>query len=172
MSVTINGTSGVTFNDASSQNNYHDIFEYKDGKLFWKQTKRLDLLNKEAGHEDDNRYISVKINNRMKKAHRIIFQMFHGYEPKLVDHINGNRKDNRIENLREATHSQNSFNVSHKNKDGTIKNVTWHKRNKKWNVRVMKNRTTVFSYLCKDFELAELVAMEARNKYHGAFARS
>jgi hypothetical protein len=172
MPVSLNGTSGLTFNDASTHTAYNDIFDYRDGKLFWKKTKRVDLVGKEAGHEDDNRYMSVKINNKMKKVHRVIFEMFHGYEPKLVDHINGNRKDNRIENLREVTHSQNSLNVSPINKDGTVKNVTWHKAVKKWNVRIMKNYKTVYSQYFEDLELAELVAQEARLKFHGNYARA
>jgi hypothetical protein len=172
MSVTINGTSGLVFNDASTQAAYKDIFDYRYGKLFWKQTKRVDLVGKEAGYEDDNRYMSVKINNKMKKVHRVIFEMFHGYEPKLVDHINGNRKDNRIENLREVTHSQNSLNVSPINKDGSVKNVSWHKAAKKWVVRIMKNHKTVYSQYFNDLELAELVAQEARLKFHGEYARA
>lgn len=44
-------------------------------------------------------------------AHRVCFAHYHGYWPDfVVDHINGDTTDNRIENLREATHQQNAVN--------------------------------------------------------------
>jgi len=66
----------------------------------------------------------------------LIFLYHHGYLPKFVDHIDGNKKNNRIENLREATKSQNAMNqkVSTRNTSG-IKGVMWHKRDKKWFVQ-------------------------------------
>ena len=88
-----------------------------------------------------------------------------------LDHINGNKSDHRIENLRAATHSTNNFNkvVQSNNKLG-MKNISWHHQNNKWWVQLVQNKKKVFSFFTEDLELAELVAIEARNKYHGEFA--
>jgi hypothetical protein len=171
MTVSINGTSGLIFNDASTQNNYHDIFEYKDGKLFWKQTKRVDLIGKEISGVNGDGYIRIKVNGKTKKTHQVIYQMFYGYIPSVIDHINGIKTDNRIENLREVTRSQNSMNHSIK-RHGKQRNVSWHIRVQKWNVRVMKNYKTVYSAYFEDKELADLVAFEARKKFFKQYARS
>jgi len=58
----------------------------------------------------DRVYISVTIGGRQYQAHRLAWYLYYGREPREgyeVDHINGDKGDNRIENLRELTHSQN-----------------------------------------------------------------
>ena len=63
--------------------------------------------------------------------------MNHGELPEFIDHIDGNSLNNRIENLREATNSQNCMNgkLRKTNKSGH-KNVYWHKSAKKWSVEI------------------------------------
>jgi hypothetical protein len=52
-----------------------------------------------------------------------------------------------------------------------VKGVNWNKSNKQWRVRVQVNKKRIHIGDFKDLELAELVAIEARNKYHGNFAK-
>lgn len=98
--------------------------------------------------------------------------MFHGYLPKSVDHIDGDRTNNRIENLRSVTHAQNSLNrkTPTNNKSG-FKNVYWDKMFKKWVVNLNVNKKKIIIGKFDDLELAGLVAEEARDKYHGEYAR-
>ena len=98
--------------------------------------------------------------------------MFHGYMPKEIDHIDNNPSNNRIENLREATRSEQLCNTKLR-KDSTsgIKGVTWDKSRNKWIVSINKDKKTMFRGRFNDLELAQLVAVEARNKYHGDFAK-
>jgi len=57
-----------------------------------------------------------------------------------VDHSNGDGLDNRKENLRKATTSQNHANISKRSSgSSSFKGVDWHKRTRKWRARVMKN---------------------------------
>jgi len=101
------------------------IFEYKDGKLFWKErpvnhfksergwkifNKRY--ANKEAGYNHKvNNYVEVRIDGLLHKAHRVIYKMFHTFDESLqIDHVNRDPSDNRIENLRVVTNQQNSLN--------------------------------------------------------------
>jgi hypothetical protein len=78
---------------------------------------------------------------------------------------------NKISNLREATYQENSENYKtpKTNKSG-VKNVSWYKSLNKWvvSISIRKTKKTVGYY--DDLELAELVAIEARNKYRGEFA--
>jgi len=149
------------------------LFEYKDGNLYWKVSNSpIVKVNSLAGTINGQGRKQIGINYKIYAIHRIIFMMFHGYMPKEIDHIDGNPLNNAIENLREATRSEQLCNTKLR-KDCTsgIKGVMWHKLMNKWLVRVYKNNKLVYKNYFDDVELAELVAVEARNKYHGVFAR-
>lgn len=90
----------------------HKLFEYCDGKLI----RRIYMCGRatsgsEAGNLTAKGYLEVKIKDRTYKVHRIIWAMRHGTWPSgQIDHVNGNKSDNRIENLREVTQNQNMWN--------------------------------------------------------------
>jgi hypothetical protein len=149
------------------------LFEYKDGCLYWKSMpyKRNDLIGTEAGTLDCDRR-QVTINKKHYKTHRLIFLMFYGYMPKEVDHIDGNPLNNNIENLRPATRSEQLCNTGlRKNSKSGVKGVSWDSSRNKWTVVVTKNKQTMFRDRFDDLEFAQLVAIEARDKYHGSFTR-
>jgi hypothetical protein len=151
-----------------------DTFEYREGKLYWKYVKSIRIkAGDEAGREDGQGYRTVRFNYKMYRTHHLIYLMFHGVLPTLIDHINNDRLDNRIENLRIATDSQNNCNkgIQANNTSGS-KNVKWHERIKKYEVSVQINKQRKYIGVFEDLEFAELVAIEARNKYHGEFANN
>jgi hypothetical protein len=150
----------------------HSLFEYKDGSLYWKVRKAPHVKIGARVGSPILGYESVYVDGRNWRIHRLVFLMQHGYMPKMIDHINGDRKDNRIENLREANHQTNAYNQNMKcnNKSG-IKGVSWNKDRQKWVVRVNHNKKTYQRYV-QDLELAELVAIEMRSKLHGEFANN
>lgn len=139
------------------------FFNYKEGRLFWKSS------GKEAGSLNDDGYIRVQVKNTRYAAHRLVFFMHHGYFPRVLDHINGIKSDNRIENLRSADHCKNGMNqgLNVANTSG-YKNV--FRQNNKWCVRLKINSKNTWFGSYDDIELAELVAIEARNKHHKEFA--
>lgn len=149
-----------------------EIFEYKDGNLYWKlPNKRTLIQGKKAGSIRKDGYVCIGVNKKIYKAHRLIFMMFNGYMPLEVDHINGDKNDNRIENLREVNHSQNSMNRKLRiDNTSESKGVNWSKTNKSWVVRVAINGIRKFIGYFKDFELADLVSKEARELHHGKYA--
>lgn len=153
----------------------NDLFEYRDGELYWKRkpSKYGNIkVGDKAGSTHSIGYRIVQLNGRKYKAHRIIFFMHHGYVPEEIDHIDGDPSNNKVENLRAATHTQNMFNKkTYVNSISGVKGVSWHKAAKKWYVQIRSNQKHLFQGLFNDLELAELVAIEARNKYHGQFAR-
>jgi len=96
--------------------------------------------------------------------------MHHGYLPKQIDHIDGNPANNKIANLREASQSQNMWNRNaNTNSMSKIKGIKIH-QNGKYQVRLQVNKKSMYFGLYVDLELAELVAIEARNKFHGEYA--
>ena len=149
----------------------HELFEYKDGDLYWKKKigsraiigYKLGTLDKE--------YIRARIQRKNYRIHRLIFLYHYGYLPEFIDHFDGNKLNNKIENLREATRSENGWNKSIQinNKSG-IKNVNWHKRDKKWMVQISVNGEKKHFGAYYDIEVAKFIAETMRNKYHGNFA--
>lgn len=149
----------------------HELFEYRDGELFWKSTGKGRRLGLKAGNQRADGRTDIYLFNRLVRSHRIIYMMFHGEMPEIIDHIDGNPTNNKIENLRKSTHSQNMHNtkLAKTNKSGA-KNVHWYKKYNSWQVQIRVNSVRKNIGYFKDFELAELVATEARNKFHGEFA--
>ena len=156
-----------------TQDKVKELFEYRDGALFWKVSHNNFIkVGKQAGTSvNDAGYNIVGIGGKTPRLHRIIFLYHHGYLPNKVDHIDGNRTNNTIENLRPATNEENSRNarLSKRNKSG-VKGVCWANHVNKWMVQVRQGNTKKYLGLYDDIELAELVAIEARNKFHKEFA--
>jgi len=150
-------------------------FDYKNDHLYWKNVVHLNqskLIGQKAGSIHSTGYRHITFMNKQHKAHRLIWLYVYGYLPKEIDHIDGNRQNNKLENLREVTRSQNQYNkIMQKNTASGIKGVNWHKKSKSWVVRLnVNNQPKHFGYF-KDLELAELVAIEARDKFHKGYAR-
>jgi len=86
--------------------NLHELFTYDDGLLYKKNTNFIySSINKDG-------YNRVVIDKKEYRAHRIIWEMFNGPVPEgmIIDHIDGDKLNNRIENLRVCTHVLNSNN--------------------------------------------------------------
>jgi hypothetical protein len=148
-----------------------DLFEYKDGELYWKVKRKGILKSKKAGYLSNN-YILVMVDGKNYPLHRLVFLMINGFLPNLIDHIDGNPLNNTIENLREATKSENNCNAKARCTNGTnIKNVVFVKEKRKYKVQITKDSKYIFIGYFNDIELAELAAIEARQKYHKQFAR-
>jgi hypothetical protein len=151
-----------------------DLFSYFDGVLFWKRPSSNRIkIGSLAGSKEGCGYIQVRIAGKRYKAHRLIFKMHNDFYPKEIDHINGIRDDNRIENLRQATRIQNARNVkTATNNSSGVKNVTWHKRLKKWSVSISVNNKSKHVCYTNDLDVAKLEAIKARKQYFGDFAKT
>lgn len=149
----------------------HELFEYRDGFLFWKIARPHVKIGQKAGTQGDRGYWKITIANRMYRAHRIIFLYHHGYLPTEIDHIDGDRQNNRIENLRPATRSQNLSNkgLSNNNTSGA-KNVSWCKEREKWEVQMYVNKKKTYVGRFDDLEVAKAAATAFRNQNLGEFA--
>jgi hypothetical protein len=88
------------------------LFEYlpMTGELIWKvNLNRCDRIGKMAGYTNNEGYRRIQIYGKDYKAHRIVYLLHHGVWPSdHIDHINSNRSDNRIENLRVVNNKLNT----------------------------------------------------------------
>ena len=125
-------------------------------------------------------YSSWKVNvafngsSHSLKCSRVIFLLEFGRlsENKIIDHIDGNPLNNKVENLRESTRNQNNQN-SRRPKTNTSghKGVYWDKKSGKWRVLIFANGKFHHFGFYEDKEEAIRVAIEARKKLHGEFGR-
>jgi hypothetical protein len=147
-------------------------FEYKDGNLIWLKPTSFRKKIKSVAGTSNKKCVVIGLFGKNYMAHRLIYIYHYGFTPKIIDHIDGNPFNNKIENLREVNNTQNSQNskLSKSNKLG-YKNVSYKKDINKYRVRLVINgKETNFGNFA-DLELADLVAQEARDKYFGKFAR-
>ncbi|WP_299996878.1 HNH endonuclease [uncultured Cedecea sp.] len=147
-------------------------YHSETGLFTWNVSRGKARKGKVAGYEMANGYIGIFCNKKLFKAHRLAWFFSYGEMPaNVIDHINRNKKDNRIENLRLATTAENLQNrgIQKRNKSG-IKGVSKRIGRNSWDVSIGVNGKSVFLGSFKDIELADLVAREAREKYHGMFA--
>lgn len=161
------------FNHETGEEALQHFLEYRDGKLFWKNKLSLKtVVGREAGWFNKTiGYRQVQVNNKTYFSHRVIFFLCHGYFPKLIDHINRDRNDNRIENLREASNYINACNsaIPSHNTSGH-KGVSFNSSRNLWESYVIKNRVKKNLGCFATLEEAVKVTQNARKEYHGQYA--
>ena len=140
-------------------------FHYVNGILFWKVTGRC------AGYLSKSGYTQVGWNGRLEYAHRIIFMMFYGYLPDQVDHADGDKTNNRIENLRASNNSSNQWNrrMDRRNSSG-FKGVHWHKQRQKWHAEIRVNNKKYSLGLHDTPEQAAAAYDDASRRMHGEYS--
>lgn len=152
--------------------NWNDIFEYRDGNLFRKAARKNQ--HKHVGWVNNSGYLQTEVNKKCYMVHRIIYEMHHGKIPPgmQIDHINVNQLDNRIENLRLATQSQNQINCGvQKNSSTKLRGV--HKTpSGKYQARLGYKGKKLYLGLFDTPEEAARVCEEKRRELHGEFARA
>jgi hypothetical protein len=125
-----------------------------------------------AMYLSSNGYLRVSANNwdGDRYVHRDVLKAKKG---ESVDHINGNKLDNRKENLRICTHQQNMCNtkISIKNKSG-VKGVHWSEERQKWSAQIAYKNKTLALGRFEMYEDAVKARKEAEKKYHGEFAKN
>jgi len=103
---------------------FNEILKYdgETGKLFWKVSpSRKMKVGDEAGCFNPRGAVEIIFKGKQYRAHRVIWEMLHGKPPVgTIDHIDGNPSNNRIENLRDVSLSENRRNskISKRNKSG------------------------------------------------------
>lgn len=159
-----------------TQEQVKEFFDYKDGHLYWKKSRQrvrvgtiAGALLRKYGNKTD--YWTIRLNGVACKAHRLIWLYHYGYLPKMLDHIDGDGLNNRIENLRPTTAAQNCQNkkITAKNKSG-YKGVFEDRG--RWRAEITAFGKRVCLGRFSDVKDAAHAVNAARTQLHGAFARS
>ena len=122
-----------------------------------------------AGCPDGRGYLQIIVCSRKYRAHRLAWLHVYGEWPEdQLDHINRNRSDNRISNLREVSNKQNGQNKSKPNNNTSgHTGVFWHKQNSKWRAQITHNQKKIHLGYFTDLEEA-LSARKAGEKLYWA----
>lgn len=124
-------------------------YEAETGLFRWRLTRRGSKEGSVAGCISADGYTRISIDCRNYTAHRLAWMYEQGDFPNAglqIDHINGNRSDNRKENLRLVTNSENQQNRHKKSSWATSKTlgVHWDKRRNSWQAMITLNKKTMF----------------------------
>ena len=137
------------------------LFIMKSGLIFrYYNNKRWKLIENTSNTVDGYNQIALK--NQMIKRHRLMgltFLNFNIKNPKLqIDHIDGNRLNNHINNLRVVNHQQNQFNRT------TAKG--YYKDKTKWHSQIQLNKKVIYLGLYTTEEDARKAYLDAKLVYH------
>jgi hypothetical protein len=119
------------------------------------------------------RYLATTVAGKTYYAHRLVWLYHHGETPAMIDHINGDFRDNRIENLRACTNAQNQYNGPRKshNRSG-YKGVAFCKGYRKpWRARIIVDKQPVELGYYDTPEAAASAYAEGAKRYAREFAR-
>jgi hypothetical protein len=114
-------------------------------------------------------YLTTKVDGKHFFVHRIIWAMEYGYIPERLDHINGDKTDNRLENLRECSHGQNMANRSKKSGKKFPKGV--YKHRDKYMAKIGSNGVEHYLGIFEDVKGASDAYDEASIRLHKDYAK-
>lgn len=168
-------------------------YEPDTGKLYWKERplsmfKDNPVRTKERAHANWNSryagkeaftaahgegYRQGQVFGTPYLAHRVIWAIVYGEWPvNAIDHINMDRSDNRLANLRHTDRGKNNCNRGAQiNNTSGFKGVTWDKRSMKWKAQIGAFGKNHYLGLFATAEAAHAAYCKAAKKYHGEFAR-
>ena len=125
--------------------NIGEFLRYSDGKLYWRVSRGRNHVGVEAGSLSVLGYVVVGFGGERLMAHRIVYFLHTGEQPRLLDHVNRVKSDNRIENLRACTRRENVHNSGlYSSNTSGIKGVYWDGRH--WRARMWVNGSQLSFY--------------------------
>jgi hypothetical protein len=114
-----------------------------------------------VGCQNNQGYLRVQLNNKKYSLHRIIASAFLNFDiedsSQLIDHIDRNKNNNWIDNLRLVSNQQNQFNTSAKG---------YTRNGNRFEARIKLNQQTIYLGLYDTGEEARNAYLEAKAKYH------
>ena len=143
-------------------------YDKNTGIFRWKVRKAYKIkIGDIAGNLRKDGYKRVMIDEKLYSAHRLAWLYVYGEFPKHeIDHINHNKGDNRISNLRDVTRGENRKNLANQrhNTSGTT-GVAWYKPYKKWVARIRVNGKQKHLGYFDNINEAKIARQKAKIKY-------
>lgn len=150
-------------------------YDPESGDLTWiKSSSRRVAPGRKVARYNSNGYSRLRFQGCELMAHRVAFALYHGRWPtNQIDHIDGNPSNNRISNLREATHAENARNrkVQSSNVSG-VSGVRWLKATRKWRAQIGGTKNRKHLGLFDNLADAAEARRQAEQAYYGDFARN
>jgi hypothetical protein len=155
--------------------NYFMNYDFETGTVTWRfNASRYMKAGKSVGSVDSTGYYQTRFLSHSYKLHRLCWLLYYKEDPgsMCVDHIDGNKINNKIENLRLATYQQNRFNspLRSNNKTGAT-GVYWSKRSNCYIAKVCMNGRQVYSGHFSSFQDAVNARNNAAKNIFKEFAR-
>jgi len=153
---------------------YSELFRYEDGKLFWKVSPSRKVRAGDSAGSMGKDYMRVGYKGSTAIfIHKIVWELHHGPVPygMRIDHINRDKLDNRIENLRLATAAQNSHNSRQAGGSSKYKGVYkagWDEN--KWFAKMTFGGKQMYFGTYSTEEDAARAINKAYLEYHGEYA--
>lgn len=140
-------------------------YDEETGLLFWKKQKGAAAKDTQSGSMNDG-YWTIRISGKLYNSHRIIWLMSYGYMPTMIDHIDHDRSNNKLSNLREVSREENQRNMrlNKKNVSGVC-GVSFSKERQKWVAAIMINGKQTILGRFHSFDDAVCVRKEAEIKH-------
>lgn len=119
-----------------------------------------------AGSPDNHGYMKIMINQRLFKTHRLAWLYVYGEMPtQQIDHIDGDRADNRIKNLRLVSNKQNQENVGPRSNNSTgFRGVSFNKKSGRYEAYITNNLKKISLGMFDSPEIAASVAAQKRSE--------
>lgn len=152
-----------------------ELFSYEpsSGLLIRKVSVKSAKAGSAAGNLRNDGYLRVSVDGKCYSVHRMIFLMQTGSIPSKVDHIDGNPLNNKWDNLRGATTSQNGMNrkINSNNVSG-VKGVHFNSALAKWKVAVKLDGKIYHGGYFNSLESAKSAMLLLRERLHKNFSRA
>lgn len=131
---------------------------------------------KQVGYLDDNGYVRIKLSaNAYERAHRLAWLFVHGnLPPGEIDHIDGDRANNRIANLRAVSRMENQHNRSTPKRDARtakVIGVSWFKPAQKWRAQIQVAKKKIHLGYHDTIEEAHAAYVKAKHELHPTHMR-
>lgn len=121
----------------------HFHYDREKGFLIWKyhwcyRTSQR-IKGKLAGRKNKKYYLQIGFKHKSYMVHKIIYFLETGKNPEMIDHIDGNRSNNKFSNLREVNNRKNQHNT-YRHRQGKLVGCTYVKKVSKWKAQIKQNK--------------------------------